>query len=130
MIDLKLAIRNAQRVLNRTNEQIRFQENEEKLASLSDHLLFADDDTLAIDLKAPTRDGQTRILLKEGLLIKGYDHRRHTKRKELHTFLFNDMVLFTVKSLSMRERFSGRSTTPVPGAFYVYKTVSQRNDCE
>lgn len=42
--DLKLAIRNAQQVLTRTNEQMKQQETEALLAYLSENLTFPDDE--------------------------------------------------------------------------------------
>jgi hypothetical protein len=121
--NLKLALRSAHQVLNRTNEQIRRQEVQEKLAYLSDNIVFVDDQSIRLDLTAQTRFVGTRDILKEGLLVKGYNHRRSSKRKELHAYLFNDLLLFTTRSVGLKERLSGRLSAQselIP----VYRAVS------
>jgi hypothetical protein len=124
--DLKFALHSAERVLNRTNEQIKQQENQAKLVFLSNHLAFLHDDSLQLDLTAPTRNGQPRLLIKEGELLKGYSHRRQTKRKILYTYLFSDMLLFTTKNLGLKERLSSRISLQVPDTVFVYRAVSVR----
>lgn len=124
--DLKLAIRNAQLTLARTNENLKMHENEEKLAYLSEHLSFPDNETVGLDLTAPTRNGERRLLLKEGELLKGYNHRRQSKRRTLHAYLFNDMLLLTSRALGIRERFAGMNAVQDPDAIFVYKTVRVR----
>lgn len=121
--DLKLAVRNAQLVLSRTNEHLKMQESDAKLAYLSEHLAFPDDQTVGLDLTAPTRYGQPRLLIKEGELLKGYSHRRPSKRKMLHAYLFTDLLLLTSQAMGLRERFSNMSLGQVPDAIFVYKTV-------
>lgn len=122
--DLKFALHSAQRVLSRTNEQIKQQENRSRLVSLSSHLTFPDDESLELDLTAPTRNGEPRLLIKEGDLLKGYSHRRQSKRKLLHTYLFSDMLLFTARNLGLIERLSSRNSLQAPDSVFVYRTVS------
>ncbi|KAK9896443.1 hypothetical protein P389DRAFT_211187 [Cystobasidium minutum MCA 4210] len=126
--DLKLAIRNAQQVLTRTNEQMKQQETEALLAYLSENLTFPDDESLTIDLTAPTRYGKPRRLIKEGTLVKGYNHHRQTKRKDLYAYLFSDMLLLTTKTLSLRDRFSNRLPASSADATYIYKTPIPLNE--
>ena len=116
----------AQSVLNSTNEGIRDQENEATLQYLSDNLVFTDDASIRLDLTAPTRVMGKRKLLLEGMLVKGYQHRRQSKRKELQTYLFNDFLLFTTKSLGLREKLSAATSQQQqhPDQIMVYRAVS------
>jgi hypothetical protein len=123
--DLSDALTTAQSVLNSTNEGIRDQENEATLQYLSDNLVFTDDTSIRLDLTAATRNMGKRKLLMEGMLIKGYHHRRQSKRKELQTYLFNDLLLFTTKSLGLKERLSVATQQPQHSdSITVYRAVS------
>lgn len=125
-VDLSEALQVAQGVLNGTNEGIREQEDEATLQYLSDNLVFPEDPTLRLDLTAPTRLMGKRKLLMEGMLIKGYQHRRSSKRKDLQTYLFNDLLLFTTKSLGLKDRLSGATQQQQlhPDSVMVYRAAS------
>lgn len=71
------------------------QENDERLAVLSDELVFANNLDAHLDLTAPTRSMGSRVLLREGELDKAKSGRK------LRAFLFNDMLLFTEQSASL-----------------------------
>ena len=127
--DLQGALQLSQGVLNETNEGLRAQEDEEKLGFLSDNLIFPDDQSIRLDLTAPTRLLGPRRLLKEGMLVKGYGHKRQSKRKELQTYLFNDFVLFTTVSLGLglKDRLAvagqQRDASQHPDSIMVYRAV-------
>lgn len=125
--DLIAALQVSQGVLNETNEGLRAQEDEEKLGFLSDNLIFPDDQSIRLDLTAPTRLLGPRRLLKEGMLVKGYSHKRQSKRKELQTYLFNDFILFTTASLGLKDRFAAagqqRDASQHPDSIMVYRAV-------
>lgn len=126
--DLRGALQLSQGVLNETNEGLRAQEDEEKLGFLSDNLIFPDDQSIRLDLTAPTRLLGPRHLLKEGMLVKGYGHKRQSKRKELQTYLFNDFVLFTTASVGhgLKDRLAvagqQRDASQHPDSIMVYRT--------
>lgn len=124
--DIKLAIRNAQQVLARTNEQLKQEEDKALLVQLSEHLIFPEDENIVLDLTAPTRSGRQRRLVKDGDLVKGYAHRRQSKRKDLHVYLFNDILLLTTKNVGLRERFSGRAPAHDTDAIYIYRAVGSQ----
>ena len=127
--ELQGALQLSQGVLNETNEGLRAQEDEEKLGFLSDNLIFPDDQSIRLDLTAPTRLLGPRRLLKEGMLVKGYGHKRQSKRKELQTYLFNDFVLFTTVSLGLglKDRLAvagqQRDASQHPDSIMVYRAV-------
>ncbi|KAM0752107.1 hypothetical protein T439DRAFT_379225 [Meredithblackwellia eburnea MCA 4105] len=70
------------------NEAVRWREDEEKLAFLSDNLIFAGVDA-RLDLTAPTRLMGRRRILKDGQVTKAKSGRK------LNIFLFNDLLLLT-----------------------------------
>lgn len=95
--DLREGVSVAKKVLKAANEQIKQRENEQKLAHLSDHLIFSDDPSISIDLTSATQHLGKRQLIKEGPLQRSHRHRRASKRKDLYVYLFNDMLLMTLQ---------------------------------
>lgn len=129
--DLKAGLEAAQRVLNSTNEGLREQENEGRLQYLSETLVFPDDASIRLDLTAPTKYMGERKLLKEGPLVKGWAHKRSSKRKDLAAILFNDFLLFTTTAApagagGAMERLSASVFSPASstnGGIVVYHAV-------
>ncbi|GAA5977335.1 hypothetical protein JCM10908_004943 [Rhodotorula pacifica] len=85
---LERALRTAEQTLNDINEAIRVNETREKLAWLSDNVEFPGV-VGRLDLTAPTRLLGPRRILREGKVEK------HKSRRQLQTYLFNDLLLFT-----------------------------------
>ncbi|KIK68649.1 hypothetical protein GYMLUDRAFT_36129 [Collybiopsis luxurians FD-317 M1] len=76
----------AEKILNHINETIRFQEGQETLKRISQHLWIGQG---RLDLTAPTRYMGARRLLKEGVLMKAKSGRK------LHAFLCSDILVLT-----------------------------------
>ncbi|KAJ3827567.1 hypothetical protein F5880DRAFT_1609212 [Lentinula raphanica] len=83
---IERSIEIAQKILNHINETIRYQEGQETLKRISQHLWIGQG---RLDLTAPTRHMGTRKLLKEGTLTKAKSGRK------LHAFLCSDILVLT-----------------------------------
>ncbi|KAI0027714.1 hypothetical protein K488DRAFT_60641, partial [Vararia minispora EC-137] len=80
------ALHTAEKILGHINEEIRSQENRERLKELSQDLWIGNG---RLDLTAPTRTLGERKLLKEGVLAKTKSGRK------LRTVLCNDILILT-----------------------------------
>ncbi|GAA5879139.1 hypothetical protein JCM16303_001313 [Sporobolomyces ruberrimus] len=79
----------AERTLSIVNEAVRSNENEQKLAYLSDNIEFSGMGDARLDLTAPTRLLGSRKLLREGKVEKAKSHR------QLNVYLLTDLLIFT-----------------------------------
>lgn len=138
---LTSALATAERTLTAVNEAVRSHEDDEKLAFLSDNLIFPGVDAVRLspcfllfkepeltmvfrrrqrlDLTAPTTLLGRRRILKEGQLSKAKSGRK------LNAFLFNDLLLFTetratAVSLEVVYRWVRRNFFSPPGIHRFY----------
>ncbi|GAA5957438.1 hypothetical protein JCM21900_003306 [Sporobolomyces salmonicolor] len=86
---LSRALQISEHTLEVINEAVRTNEDEEKLAYLSDNIEFPGVLDARLDLTAPTRLLGPRKILREGKVEKAKSHRR------LNLYLFNDLLVFT-----------------------------------
>ncbi|KAG0143956.1 hypothetical protein CROQUDRAFT_48072 [Cronartium quercuum f. sp. fusiforme G11] len=112
---LQTALKKAEMVLTATNEAIREQENELKLAALSERLSIPGSDA-RLNLSIPTRLVGGRRLIRDGPMTKP------RSRKIYHAYLFNDFFLLTI--------LSAPSPSPIDHPQVMYRAPMPLEECQ